>query len=111
MQYLKHPDTGEELYSEVISHGASCEKKSIKEWAYAIHDKDSRSSQEFGSSTYVNGRDATVERWRSTVHIQSGLQSAQRKTVETIAKCSIYRLNLSKSWSKSFLDCVQYLTQ
>ncbi len=33
MQYLKHPDTGEELYSEdkVIK---ACEKKSIKEWAY-----------------------------------------------------------------------------
>ncbi len=32
MQYLKHPDTGEELYSEdkVIK---ALEKKSIKEWA------------------------------------------------------------------------------
>ncbi len=28
------------------------EKKSIKEWAYAIHDKDSRSSQEFEGLPY-----------------------------------------------------------
>ncbi len=37
--HLKHPDTGEELYSEdkVIK---ALEKKSIKERAYAIHDKD-----------------------------------------------------------------------
>ncbi len=41
MQYLKHPDIGEELYSEdkVIK---ALEKKSIKEMGHAIHDKDPR---------------------------------------------------------------------
>ncbi len=36
MQYLKHPDT-EGLYSE--DKVIKALEKSIKEWAYAIHDK------------------------------------------------------------------------
>ncbi len=36
------------MYSE-DKVAKALEKKSIKEWAYAIHDKDPRSSQEFGS--------------------------------------------------------------
>ena len=58
MQYLKHPETGEELYNEdkVLK---ALEKKSIKEWAYAIHDKDPRSSQEFEAYCNKHGEPPT----------------------------------------------------
>ncbi len=38
MQYLKHPDTGKSCIANKVIK--ALEKKSIKEWAYAIHDKD-----------------------------------------------------------------------
>ncbi len=40
MQYLKHPDTGVRAVCKKIKSHKALEKKSIKEWAYAIHDKD-----------------------------------------------------------------------
>lgn len=112
MQYLKHPDTGEELYSEdkVIK---ALEKKSIKEWAYAIHDKDPRSSQEF--EAYCNKHGETPP-WNvgdpKPVHIQGVIKVSPAQTVETIAKWFDLPPQFIeiKSGRNTFLDCVQYLT-
>lgn len=112
MQYLKHPETGEELYSEdkVIK---ALEKKSIKEWAYAIHDKDPRSSQEF--EAYCNKHGETPP-WNvgdpKPVHIQGVIKVSPAQTVETIAKWFDLPPQFIeiKSGRNTFLDCVQYLT-
>lgn len=112
MQYLRHPETGEELYSEADVLKA-LEKRSIKEWAYAIHDKDPRSQQEFDA--YVNKHDEEPT-WNvgdpKPVHIQGVIKVTPAQSVETIAKW----FNLPpqfieiKSGRNTFLDCVQYLT-
>jgi hypothetical protein len=112
MQYLKHPETGEELYSEdkVIK---ALEKKSIKEWAYAIHDKDPRSSQEFEAYCNKHGEPPT---WNvgdpKPVHIQGVIKVSPAQTVETIAKWFDLPPQFIeiKSGRNTFLDCVQYLT-
>ncbi len=108
---MKHPDTGEELYSEdkVIK---ALEKKSIKEWAYATNDKDPRSSQEFGALRNKHRRDATgnVGDWKP-VHIQG--VKVPSKTVEqsqiVVRFTSQFNIEI-KSGRNTFLDCVQYLT-
>lgn len=112
MQYLKHPETGEELYSEdkVIK---ALEKKSIKEWAYAIHDKDPRSSQEFEAYCNKHGEPPT---WNvgdpKPAHIQGVIKVSPAQTVETIAKWFDLPPQFIeiKSGRNTFLDCVQYLT-
>lgn len=112
MQYLKHPETGEELYSEdkVVK---ALEKKSIKEWAYAIHDKDPRSSQEFEAYCNKHGEPPT---WNvgdpKPAHIQGVIRVSPAQTVETIAKWFDLPPQFIeiKSGRNAFLDCVQYLT-
>lgn len=112
MQYFKHPETGEDLYSEkeVIE---ALKLKSIKEWAYVIHDKDPRSSQEF--EAYCKKNDKRPP-WKvgepKPTHIQGVIKVRPAQTVDTIARW----FNLPpqfieiKSGRNTFLDCVQYLT-
>ncbi len=71
--------------------------------------KHPRFSQEFEAYFTASARCATVERWRSEASAYPRLvKVSPRKTVETIAVGSIYRLNLSKSkvGRNTFLDCV-----
>ncbi len=60
MQYLKHQILGRGCIEDKDSK--TLEKKSIKEWAYAIHDKDPRSSHE---TTAIS----TARRHRGTLAI------------------------------------------
>ncbi len=63
MQYLKRQCSGKDYIANKVIK--ALEKKSIKKWAYAIHDKDPRSSQEFEAYCNKLLANATVERWRS----------------------------------------------
>ena len=112
MQYLRHPETGEQLYSEdkVIK---ALEKKSIKEWAYALHDKDPRSTQEFEAYCNKHGETPT---WNvgdpKPAHLQGVIKVSPAQTVDTIAKWFDLPPQFIeiKSGRNTFLDCVQYLT-
>ncbi len=72
----------EELYSE--DKVIKAYKEVYKEWAYAIHDKDPRSSQEF--EAYCTARRHRDVGDPKPVHIQGVIKVSLAQTVETIAK-------------------------
>ncbi len=85
-----------EVIEEDKSLGKALEKRSIKEWAYAIHDKDPRSSQELSLRTPHGETPPWNAGDPKPVHIRAGKASAQpfRKMV--------YQAHLSKSSVDTF---------
>lgn len=100
MQYLKHPDTGEELISElVVKQGLEVLKaKEGMKYAYILHDKD------------IN-EDGTTK----PPHYHIVLNFKNIVSITEIAKA--FRLETqyvnaprATKWRNAFLDCVNYLT-
>ena len=100
MQYLKHPDTGEELINElVVKQGLEVLKaKEGMKYAYILHDKD------------IN-EDGTTK----PPHYHIVLNFKNIVSITEIAKAfriETQYVNVPKAtkWRNAFLDCVNYLT-
>lgn len=107
MQYMKHPETGEELLSEdtikvALSH------KTIKQWAYILHDKDVYSqADEEADPTHKEGN-------LKPPHWHVVLNCTQQMEIGNIAKWFGIAENFvgvpKGNGAGKFLDCVEYLT-
>jgi hypothetical protein len=107
MQYVKHPETGELLLSEdnikiALAH------KTIKQWAYILHDKDVYSEvDELSDPSHKQGN-------LKPPHWHIVLNCSQQVEVQTIAKWLGIEDNFidipKGNGAGKFLDCVEYLT-
>lgn len=113
MQYEKNPKTGEDLNfgEENILNGI--EKKSIKEWAYILHDKDTWNQDAWDAFVDKNGEEpewvvgqVKPRHWHVVLKVSPAL------TVNQIAKWFNVDPNFVevKKGHNTFLDCVAYLT-
>lgn len=107
MQYEKHPTTGEELLNEETIKSALTHK-SIKRWAYCMHDKDVYSAQdEEDNPEHEEGKEKP-RHWHIVMQCGSAVE------IGTIAKW----LGIAENFidipkgrgAGKFLDCVKYLT-
>ncbi len=106
MQYCNHPDTGEELITEYKIMSA-LEHKSIKKYAYILHDKDVYSEKdEEDDPRHISGT-------KKPAHFHVVIQGSQLE-VDTVAKWFGIASNFVEIpkglGAGKFLDCVQYLT-
>lgn len=107
MQYRNHPETGEPLLDEdtikiALSH------KTIKQWAYVLHDKDVYSAKdEEDDPNHVMGN-------TKPPHWHIVMNCSQQVEIGTIAKWFKIAENFvdipKGSGAGKFLDCVEYLT-
>lgn len=113
MQYEKNPKTGESLdFGESnILEGLS--KKSIKEYAYILHDKDPWSEDAFEAYVEENGEepewlvgDPKPRHWHAVIRVSPALTLDQISKWFNVPKQFIDM----KKGRGAFLDCVQYLT-
>lgn len=107
MQYEKHPITGEILLTEDTIKVALAHR-TIKQWAYVMHDKDVYSeADEADDATHVAGT-PKPRHW----HIV--LNCTQQVEIGTIAKWFGIPENFvdipKGNGAGKFLDCVEYLT-
>ena len=107
MQYVNHPETGEPLLNEDTIKLALAHK-TIKQWAYVLHDKDVYSEKdEEDDPTHKQG-DTKPPHW----HIV--LNCSQQVEIQTIAKWFGIADNFvdipKGNGAGKFLDCVEYLT-
>lgn len=107
MQYVKHPETGKPLLNEdtikiALSH------KTIKQWAYVLHDKDVYSEADEEADPKHKQGDTKPPHW----HIV--LNCTQQVEIQTIAKWFGIGDNFvdvpKGNGAGKFLDCVEYLT-
>lgn len=108
MQYEKNPITGEDLHfnEEVIKEALT--HKTIKEWAYILHDND-RYTEEDEANDLTGGRKAGELKPR---HWHIVINCPIKAEISTIAKWFNVPENfvdVPKGWG-AFLDCVEYLT-
>lgn len=106
MQYLKHPVTGEDLITEDKIQEA-LDHRTIKRWAYALHDKDVWTEEdELEDSNHPAGHDKPP-------HYHVCIELPKNSTeVNTIARWFGIPPNFVeiKRGHGAFLDCVEYLT-
>lgn len=94
MQYVTHPETGEGLFNEAMLK-AGLAYKTITDWAYILHDKDTK-------------EDGTLK----PPHYHIVIRTAKSVEVDTIAAWFGIPPNyveVPKGYN-AFLSCVQYLT-
>lgn len=107
MQYVNHPETGEPLLDEDRIK-ATIEKKSVKQWAYVLHDKDVFSAADEEADPNHKQGNVKPPHW----HIV--LQCGYAVEVGTIAKWLGIGENFvdvpKGNGPGKFLDCVEYLT-
>lgn len=107
MQYVNHPETGEPLLNEdtikqALSH------KTIKQWAYVLHDKDVYSeADELADPNHKQG-DVKPPHWHIVMNCNNAME------VQIIAKwlgIADNFVDIPKGMGAGkFLDCVEYLT-
>lgn len=107
MQYEKHPETGEVLLTEdrikvALAH------RTIKQWAYVLHDKDVYSEDdELADATHVAGTPKPPH-WHIVMNCNNAME------IQTIAKWFGIADNFvdipKGNGAGKFLDCVEYLT-
>ena len=106
MQYLKHPETGETLITEEqLQEGL--DHKTIKQWAYILHDKDVWNEEdELNDPKHTSGETKPPH-----YHIAINLPK-NNVEVDVIAKWFGVPSNFVeiKRGRGAFLDCVAYLT-
>ena len=106
MQYEKHPETGEQLWSQAqIEEGL--DHKTIKEWAWVYHDKDVWSEDdELDNPKHVAGQ-VKPPHWHVALNMPKN-----NTEVEVIARWFGVPMNFveMKRGAGAFLDCVEYLT-
>lgn len=106
MQYLKHPETGETLITEEqIQEGL--DHKTIKQWAYVLHDKDRwNDDDEANDAKHISGEVKPPH-----YHIAISLPKNNTE-LDNIANWFGVPSNFveMKRGRGAFLDCVAYLT-
>lgn len=107
MQYAKHPETGETLLTEDTIRVALAHR-TIKQWAYIMHDKDVYSdADEADDPAHVAGQ-------TKPPHWHIVLNCSQQVEIGTIAKWFGILENFvdvpKGMGAGKFLDCVEYLT-
>lgn len=107
MQYVNHPETGEPLLNEDTIKVA-LNHKTIKQWAYVLHDKDVYSEKDEMDDPNHKQGDVKPPHW----HIV--LNCTQQVEIQTIAKWFGIADNFvdvpKGNGAGKFLDCVEYLT-
>ena len=108
MQYVRHPESGEELLNEdtiidALSH------RTIKRWAYILHDSDVYSAKdELDDANHTEGK-TKPPHWH--IVIQMGSNQAETSTIAKWFGISENYVDVPKGLgANKFLDCVQYLT-
>lgn len=107
MQYVNHPETGELLLNEDTIKVALTHK-TVKQWAYVLHDKDVYS--------HADEEDDPNHKYGNTKppHWHIVLNCTQQVEVGTIAKWFGIAENFvdipKGNGAGKFLDCVEYLT-
>lgn len=113
MQYEKNPKTGEDLFFNEDNILAGIGKKSVKEWAYILHDKDTWNEDAFEAYVDKTGEepewqvgDKKPRHWHVVIKVSPAL------TINQIAKWFSVDPNFVevKKGHNTFLDCVEYLT-
>lgn len=107
MQYEKHPETGEELLNEDTIKIALAHK-TIKEWAYILHDKDHYSQADEESNPEHTQDKVKPPHWHIVLKCSNAVE------VGNIAKWFGIAENFvdipKGAGAGKFLDCVEYLT-
>ena len=108
MQYENHPETGEPLLNEetiikALSH------KTIKQWAYILHDKDVYSeADELQDANHKQG-DVKPPHWH--IVIQMGSNQCEIGVIAKWFGIAENFVDIPKgNGAGKFLDCVEYLT-
>lgn len=107
MQYVKHPETGEELLNEdkIIE---TIKRKGVKQYAYILHDKDVYSEADEEADPNHKQGEVKPPHW----HIV--LQCGYAMEIGVIAKWLGIAENFvdipKGNGAGKFLDCVEYLT-
>ena len=104
MQYLNHPISGEKLIDEAniisaVSH------KTVKKYAYILHDKDVKNEETDGHASYGIG-DKIGEHYHIVIKCDNAVEIA------TIAKWFGVPENFVQviRGANAYMDCVEYLT-
>ena len=107
MQYERNPETGEDLHFNENNIKECLEHKTIKKWAYILHDKDVYSEKDESDSEGLRkAGDLKPPHWHVVVQVQPALDTS------IIAKW----LGIPENFVDvpkgrgAFLDCVEYLT-
>ena len=107
MQYVNHPETGEPLLDEETIKKA-LEHKTIKQWAYILHDKDVYSEADEEADPDHKQGDVKPPHWHIVMNCNNAME------VQVIAKWFGIGDNFvdipKGSGAGKFLDCVEYLT-
>lgn len=104
MQYVNHPVTGEKLFDEanIISAVAH---KTIKKYAYILHDKDVKQKETEGHASFQIG-DKIGDHYHIAIKCDNAVE------ISTIAKWFNVPENFVEvvSGANAYMDCVEYLT-
>lgn len=108
MQYVNHPETNEPLLNEDTIKIALAHK-SIKQWAYILHDKDVYSeADELNDPNHKQG-DIKPPHWH--IVLQMGSNQAEVGTIARWFGIAENFVDIPKgNGAGKFLDCVEYLT-
>lgn len=113
MQYEKNSKTGEDLGFGEDNILSGIEYKSIKQYAYILHDKDMRTDDEFEAYVEKTGEepewrvgDVKPRHWHVVISVSPALSVAQ------VAKWFNVNPNFIEmvKGRNAFIDCVEYLT-
>ena len=107
MQYVNHPETGEPLLNEETIIKA-LEHKTIKQWAYILHDKDVYSQADEEADPNHKQGDVKPPHWHIVMNCNNAME------IGVIAKWLGIAENFvdipKGNGAGKFLDCVEYLT-
>lgn len=107
MQYERNPETGEDLHFNEDSIKSCLEHKTIKKWAYILHNKDVYSEKDESDSEGLRkAGDLKPPHWHLVMQVQPALDTS------IIAKWLGVPENFVDvpKGKGAFLDCVHYLT-
>lgn len=112
MQYLYHPITGEQLIDLKKMEKTLKQYKTIKEWAWIVHDQDVWTEQD-ELNGLNNGRDWVKAGEKKPAHVHLVLTTGKHAIdVEMISRwlgIPSNFIDLPKG-AGAFLDCIEYLT-
>ena len=107
MQYVNHPETGEPLLNEETIIKALAHK-TIKQWAYILHDKDVYSQADEEADPNHKQGDVKPPHWHIVMNCNNAME------IGVIAKWLGIAENFvdipKGNGAGKFLDCVEYLT-
>ena len=113
VQYEFNPETGEDLHFNETNIIKGLNHKSIKEWAYILHDKDKRTQEEFDA--YVSKNDKKPK-WKvgddKPKHWHIELKFDRTTKLSVVADWFGVPINQieKKIGQNAFLDSVEYIT-